>query len=196
MTRARYNDAIARIDEAHAEDPAKDASGEAKELVYARRMSAWLEKLAPRASEALRLATRCQHLRRWAIARSAYPEGKIGYLRWRKEEALAHAALAGEILGQAGYDAATVKQVQSLIKKERIKHDPEAQQLEDSACLVFLEYEFSDFARKHDEAKLVDILRKSWSKMSARAREAALALELPRPLRQMVEKALTQSQQQ
>lgn len=196
MTRARYNDAIARIDEAHAEDPAKDASGEAKELVYARCMSAWLEKLAPGASEALRLATRCQHLRRWAIPRAAYPEGKVGYLRWRKQESLAHAALAGEILGQAGYDAATVKHVQSLVKKERIKHDPEAQLLEDSACLVFLEHEFAEFARKHDEAKLVDILRKSWDKMSPAGREAALALDLPQPLRLIVEKALTQSRQQ
>ena len=125
MTRSRYDEAIAAIDAVHAEDPEKDA-GEAKELAYARRMSAWLEKLAPDASEALRLATRCQHLRRWAIARGAYPEGKIGYLRWRKEEALAHAALAGEILGRAGYDEEAVKHVQSLIKKERIKHDPEA----------------------------------------------------------------------
>jgi hypothetical protein len=196
VTRARYDDAIARIDAAHANDPEKDASGEPRELVYARRMSAWLAKLAPDASEALRLAVRCQHLRRWAIPRSAYAEGKIGYLRWRKEEALAHAALAGEILGQAGYDAEAVKRVQSLIKKERIKHDAEAQLLEDSACLVFLEYEFAEFAPKHDEAKLVDILRKSWSKMSPRGQAAALGLDLQQPLRLIVEKALTQSQQQ
>ena len=124
------------------------------------------------------------------IARSAYPEGKIGYLRWRKEEALAHAALAGEILGQAGYDAETVKHVQSLIKKERIKHDAEAQLLEDSACLVFLEYEFAEFALKHDEAKLVDILRKSWNKMSPAGQKAALGLALPAPLRAIVAKAL------
>ena len=191
MTRARFDDAVARIDAAHAEDPEKDSSGEPRELVYARRMSARLEKLAPRASEALRLATRCQHLRRWAIPRSAYPEGKIGYLRWRKEEALAHAALAGEILGQAGYDAATVKHVQSLVKKERIKHDAEAQLLEDSACLVFLEYELAEFAPKHDEAKLVDILRKSWSKMSPQGQAAALELNLPLRLRQIIEKAVS-----
>jgi hypothetical protein len=189
VSAARYERAIAAIDAAHAEDPDKDAAGEAKELVYARRMSAWLARLAPQASEALRLAVRCQHLRRWAIARSGYPEGKIGYLRWRKEEALAHAALAGELLGRAGYGE-EVKHVQSLIKKERIKHDPEAQLLEDAACLVFLEYEFADFAAKHDEQKLVDILRKTWPKMSARGQQAALALQLPAPLRRVVEKAL------
>ena len=187
---SRFDQAIAQIDAAHAEDPEKDASGEARELVYARRMSAWLEKLAPDASEALRLATRCQHLRRWAIPRSGFPEGKVGYLRWRKEESLAHAALAGEILGQAGYDA-EVKHVQSLIKKERIKHHPEAQLLEDVACLVFLEYEFAEFSAKHEQAKIIDILRKTWGKMSPTGHEAALALKLPAQLRAILEKALS-----
>lgn len=191
MRRANFDDAIARIDAAHAQDPEKDAAGEPRELVYARRMSAWLERLAPDASELLRLATRCQHLRRWAIPRGDYPEGKIGYLRWRKEEALAHAAFAGEILGQAGYDAQAVQHVQSLIKKERIKHDAEAQLLEDSACLVFLEYELAEFAPKHDEAKLIDILRKSWRKMSPAGHAAALGLNLPPPLRRIVEKAVS-----
>jgi hypothetical protein len=185
---SRLERAIAAIDAVHAEDPEKDVSGRPKELVYAERMSAWLDRLAPEASEPLRLAVRCQHLRRWAIARSDYPEGKVGYLRWRKEESLAHAALAGEILGRAGYDDA--KRVQSLIKKERIKHDPEAQLLEDTACLVFLEHELATFAAKHREEKLVDILRKTWGKMSPAGREAALALELPAPLRALVEKAV------
>jgi hypothetical protein len=153
-------------------------------------MSAWLEKLSPQASEPLKLAVRCQHIRRWAIARSAYPEGRVGYLRWRKEQSLAHAALAGGILGRAGYDGDTVERVQSLVKKEGIKHDPEAQLLEDVTCLVFLEYEFAAFAPKHDEAKLVDILQKTWLKMSPAGREAALALKLPAPLRALVEKAV------
>ena len=186
----RLERTIAAIDAVHAGDPEKDAAGEAKELVYARRMSAWLEKLAPDAPEPLRLAVRCQHLRRWAIARSDYPEGKVGYLRWRKEELLAHAALAGEILGEAGYDADTVKRVQSLVKKERLKHDPEAQTLEDATCLAFLELDFADFAAKHPDEKVIDILRKTWPKMSPRGHEAALALQLPAPLRALVEKAL------
>jgi hypothetical protein len=185
-----FRRAIAALDAAHAEDPDLDATGVPKELLYAQRMSTWLEMLAPKASEALRLAVRCQHLRRWAIPRSAYPEGKVGYLRWRKEASLAHAALAGEILGQAGYAAEAVRRVQALVKKERIKHDAEAQLLEDTACLVFLEYEFAAFAPKHDEAKLVDILRKTWPKMSPRAQAAALRLQLPARLRALVGKAL------
>ncbi len=191
MRAGRFDETIARFDAAHAEDPEKDASGQPAELVYAQRMSAWLAKLEPGAVEELRLAVRCQHIRRWTIPRDAFPAGKAGYLRWRKEEALAHAALAGEILGEAGYGADAVKRVQSLIKKERIKHDPEAQLLEDTACLVFLEYEFAEFAAKHEEAKLIDILRKTWVKMSPRGHEAALRLKLPAPLRAIVERALS-----
>jgi len=181
--------AMARIDAVHAEDPEKEG-GQPKELVYAQRMSAWLARLAPQASESLRLATRCQHLRRWAIPRASYPEGKVGYLSWRKQESLAHAALAGEILAAAGYDAEAVKRVQSLVKKERIKHDPEAQALEDVTCLVFLEHEFAPFAAKHPDEKVIDILRKTWPKMSPQGQAAALQLKLPAPLRVLVEKAL------
>jgi hypothetical protein len=185
----RFADALARIDAAHAEDPEKEG-GRPKELVYAERMSAWLERLAPGASEALKLAVRCQHLRRWALPRASFPEGKVGYLSWRKQESLAHATLAGELLGAAGYDADTVKRVQSLVKKERIKHDPEAQTLEDVTCLVFLEFEFAPFAAKHPDEKVIDILRKTWPKMSAQGQQAALALQLPPLLRRLVEKAL------
>jgi hypothetical protein len=185
-----FEQALKRIDAVHADDPEKEG-GRPKELVYAERMSAWLAKLEPQASDALKLAVRCQHLRRWALPRSAYPEGKVGYLRWRKEESLAHAALAGEILAAAGYGEEEVKRVQSLIKKERIKHDAEAQALEDVTCLVFLEYEFAPFAAKHPDDKVVDILRKTWPKMSPRGREEALKLKLPTPLRQLVERALS-----
>ncbi|HTP61429.1 MAG TPA: DUF4202 domain-containing protein [Burkholderiales bacterium] len=185
----KFSAAMSAIDAVHAEDPDAEC-GRPKELVYAERMSAWLAKLAPQASELLKLATRCQHLRRWAIPRTSYPDGKIGYLGWRKQESLAHAALAGKILAGAGYDAEAVKRVQSLIKKERIKHDPEAQVLEDASCLVFLEHEFVPFAAKHPDDKLIDILRKTWPKMSPQAQQEALGLELPAPLRALVEKAL------
>ena len=95
-----------------------------------------------------------------------------------------------ELLGHAGYDAEAVKRVQSLIKKERIKHDPEAQLLEDVACLVFLENELADFAARHEEVKIVDILRKTWGKMSPQGQAAALGLILPAPLRALIEQAL------
>lgn len=187
---ARFERALRAIDAVHAEDPALDAAGRPAELAYAERMSEWLARLAPQASEALRLAVRCQHIRRWAIRRADYPAGRVGYLRWRKEESLAHAALAGELLAGAGYDAATIARVQSLVKKERLKQDAEAQLLEDVICLVFLDSEFAAFAPKHDEAKLVDILRKTWPKMSPRGQAEAKKLRLPAPLAGLVEKAL------
>ena len=187
---ARFDGAIARFDTAHAEDPENDASGRPAELVYAQRMSTWLAKLAPDASEALRLAVRCQHIRRWAIRRSDYPEGVAGYRKWRVDEANSHALIAGEILTQVGYDLATAQRVQSLLRKEQLKQDPEAQLLEDVICLVFLENYFAQFAQKHDEAKLVEILRKTWRKMSPLGQREALGLQLPAPLRAIVGKAL------
>ena len=186
----RFEEAMARIDAVHAEDPETDASGQPKELVYARRMSAWLEKLSPDASEPLRLAARCQHIRRWALRRSDYPEGATGYRRWRVDEANSHALIAKDILGNAGYDEPGIRRVQALVRKEMLKRDPEVQLLEDVGCLVFLEHYFADFARKHDEPTLLRILRKTWAKMSSGGHEAALRLELPKPLRAIVEKAL------
>lgn len=185
----RFRDALAAIDAAHAEDPECEG-GRPKELVYAERMSACLARLAPQASEALRLAVRCQHLRRWTIPRASFPEGKVGYLSWRKQESLAHAALAGELLASAGYGAEEIARVQSLVRKERLKHDAEAQMLEDVTCLVFLEHEFPGFAAKHPEEKVIDIVRKTWPKMSEAGHAAALGLPLAPALRGLVERAL------
>jgi hypothetical protein len=185
-------EALRRIDAVHAEDPEREG-GRPRELVYAERMSAWLAKLAPQASDALKLAVRCQHLKRWAIPRASFPAGKVGYLSWRKQESLAHAALAGELLAQAGYGAEEVKRVQSLVKKERLKHDAEAQALEDVTCLVFLEFEFAPFAAKHPDEKVIDILRKTWPKMSEQGHAEALKLSLPPSLKNLVEKALNPS---
>lgn len=186
----KFERAVAGIDAAHVEDPARAADGRARELVYAERMSARLAAFAPQASEALRLAARAQHIRRWAIRRADYPAGPAGYRQWRTEEAAAHARTAAQILSSAGYDEATIARVQSLLRKERLKADPEAQLLEDVICLVFLEHEFADFAAKHEEAKVVDILRKTWRKMSPGGQQAALSLPLPPARRALVERAL------
>lgn len=190
MPESRYAQALAAIDALHAEDPARNPSGEPGELLYARRMSARLERLRPDASEALRLAVRCQHLQRWKLRRVDYPAGPSGYRRWRTDEASAHAAAAAAVLGQAGYDAGTIARVQSLVRKENLRSDPEAQALEDTSCLVFLEHHLADFASKHPEAKLVDILAKSWRKMSPAGREAALALPLDPAHRTLIARAL------
>jgi hypothetical protein len=192
----RFRAAIARIDAAHAEDPSRevvDGREVPRELLYAERMTRWLERLAPEASEALRLAVRAQHLRRWSIPRDRYPMDRHGYLRWRTELAREHAESTGEILRAVGYDEETIRRVQALLRKQGLRTNEETQILEDAACLVFLEHDFAAFARKQEEAKLIEILRKTWLKMSPRAHTAALALPLAPEHRSLVERALDEA---
>lgn len=189
----RFHAAITRFDAANSEDPRKesvDGKNEPRELAYARRMSAWLDRLAPDASEPLKLAVRCQHIRRWSIPRDGYPRTTAGYHQWRTTLAKFHAETAGKILKDAGYDDATIARVQSLVRKERLQLDPETQLLEDVACLVFLENYFAGFAKQHDEEKLIGIVRKTWKKMSERGRQAALQLKLAPEIQALVAKAL------
>ena len=189
----RFKKAIARFDSVNSEDPNKEISEGAeypKESLYAQRMTAWLEKLVPDASEELRLAARSQHIRRWAIPRSDYPMDREGYKEWRGDLAKFHGETAGEILKEVGYDQETIERVGALLRKEKLKLDPEVQALEDVICLVFLESYFAEFSRKHDREKLITIIRKTWRKMSPKGHEAALALRLSEDLRLIVEKAV------
>jgi len=193
----RFARAIARFDAANAEDPNREAADgrlHAKELLYAERMTAMLARFAPDASEVLRLAARCQHIQRWKIPRTDYPATRVGYQKWRLRLREFHADLASAILREAGYDDTTIGRVRSLIRKEALKADPEAQALEDVVDLVFLESYLEDFVATHpayDEAKFVDILQKTARKMSARGREAALTLASPpAPLLPVIRKAM------
>jgi hypothetical protein len=193
-TNDRYTDAAARIDAANAEDPNQetvDGAPMPKELVYGRRMSDWLLRLEPNASKALRLAVRAQHIRRWTIPRSGYPMDRRGYLRWRTDLKNFHADYAGGILRDVGYAPEFVAAVQSLLRKEGLRENPEAQTLEDVACLVFLEHYFADFARLHDADKVVDIVRKTWAKMSERGHAAALTIDLSPEALALVQRALS-----
>ncbi|MYI75052.1 MAG: DUF4202 domain-containing protein, partial [Acidobacteria bacterium] len=168
---ARLRAAFARFDAANAEDPNREevaGAQQPRELVYAQRMTETLARFAPDASEAVRLAARCQHIRRWTAPRDTYPDGRDGYRRWRTDLARFHAVTAGAILREVGYGDDTVARVGALLRKERLKADPEVQLLEDVACLVFMEHYLPAFARQHDAEKLAGILRKTWRKMSPR----------------------------
>ena len=183
----RFDAAIAQFDAANAEDPNREAVDDGvrpKELVYADRMTAMLARFLPNASEALRLAARCQHIERWKIPRTEYPMTRAGYQQWRTRLRDFHADRAGAILRETGYDDATIGRVRALIRKESLKTDAEAQALEDVVALVFLESYLGDFVAAHadfDEAKLADILRKTARKMSERGRAAALRDIAPPP---------------
>lgn len=189
----QFQRAIARFDEQNAQDPNVewiDGVSHPRELLYAQRMTQWLDRFEPNASEPLRLAARAQHIRRWESPRSNYPMDRAGYHRWRSDLYRFHADTAGAILRDVGFDESTIARVQSMIRKERLKSDPEAQTLEDVICLVFLEHYFAPFSERHEEDKLIGIIRRTWKKMSDRGHEAALALSLPDDKRRLVEKAL------
>lgn len=191
----RFELAVRRFDEANAEDPRRETFAgreHPKELLYGQRMSAWLERIEPGAPEAVRLAVRAQHICRWKIPRSSYPMNRPGYRAWRSHLGKFHAETAGAILSEAGYDGETIARVQSLLRKERLKTDPDCQLLEDVACVVFLEFYFEDFRREHDEPKLVNIIRRTWRKMSEKGHDAALKLKMSPRARAIVEKALAE----
>lgn len=189
----RFRGAVARFDRANAEDPnveTVDGVSHPKELLYAQRMSDALARFAPDASEVVRLAVRCQHIRRWTVSRDSYPRGRDGYRRWRTDLGGFHAETAGDILREVGYEDAAVERVQALLRKERLKADPEVQLLEDVVCLVFLRHYLAPFAAQHEDGKVVGILRKTWRKMSERGRAAALDLDLEPDLRALVTRAV------
>lgn len=190
---ARFRAAIARFDAENALDPNTEPDGGVpcpRELLYARRLTAWVLRLQPGASESLMLAARCQHLCRWMIPRDCYPKTRPGYLQWRAELKKLHAEKAGAILRELGYPEDMVRQVQALNLKKNFPSDPESRVLEDALCLVFLEYQFAELATRTDEAKLINALRKSWNKMTETARAEALKLEYGERERELIGKAL------
>ena len=192
----RVSEAFRQFDQANAEDPnteTVDGTEHPKELLYAQRMTATLEEFAPEASDEVRLAVRCQHIRRWTIPRETYPDGREGYRRWRSDLARFHADTAASILGGIGYDQESITRVSLLLRKERLKSDPEVQLLEDVACLVFLTHYLSAFVEKHESTKVIDILRKTWRKMSDKGHTAALQLNWDTKTRPLVEAALSSS---
>lgn len=193
-THPSFDAAIAAIDEANRSDPnivLVEGQGWPAELIYSERMTETLAALYPDASDLLKIAARAQHIQRWTVPRASYPMDRTGYLRWRTELKKRHAEMAADIMRRCGYGEEEVARVASLIRKENLRFDPDAQALEDVACIVFLKYYFPDFAGKHDEQKLIGIIRKTWNKMSDRARREALRLSLPGHLQVLVEKALT-----
>lgn len=190
----RFAAALRRFDEANARDPNHESingSPQPRELIYAGWLTDWLLRLCPEASEPLRLAARCQHICRWEIPRDSYPQDRAGYLRWRADLKKFHAQKAGEILREAGYDAATIQRVQELNLKKNFPNDPETRVLEDALCLVFLERQFSVLAAKSDDAKMINALQKSWKKMTPAAHAEALKLNYGPREQNLIRLALT-----
>ncbi len=190
---SRLARALAAIDAANAGDPNQIAVRGAKrpkELAHAELVSAWIARLVPEASEALRLAARAHHVRRWEIPRTRFSADRVGYHRWRTTLQEHHARIAGEILREQGYDDATLARVQDLVRKRGLGRDPEVQALEDALCLVFLETQLAELASRMPDEKLVDVLRKTLRKMSPEAKQEAGGLELGARERGLLQRAL------
>ena len=195
MANEQFDQAIKKIDAANAEDPnLLEINGQSRpqEVVHAERRTEWIHKLAGDSpSEALLLATRAQHIRRWQIPRNSYARDRVGYLKWRTDLKNFHAEETATILQEVGYDQEIVQRVKDLILKKHLKQDAEVQALEDALCLVFLEKQFSDFAQKEAE-KIINIVRKTWEKMSPQGQQYALNLPLTVEDRAIIGQALTQ----
>ena len=197
-TTDRFQRAIAAIDAANEGDPHRiEVGGEAlpKERTHARMLGEWVRRLDPEASEALLLAARAHHVRRWTIPRGSFPEGRSGYLRWRARLRDFHADEAERLLRGAGYDDSTIERVRQIVLKQGLTRnpdttDPDVQTFEDGLALVFLETQFDETAASiGDDEKMARIVARTLRKMSARGREAALGLDYGERERGILERA-------
>jgi len=189
-----YAQARQLIDTAHSADPHRTKDGRPAELIYADRMEGWTARVATTPTPLLLLAARCQHLERWSVPRTSFPDGKAGYFAWRKSLYSKQAERARELLLKAGVSADEASEVATWVSKNGLKTNPGTQALEDAACLVFLENEIESFAAQHAEyprEKFVDIIRKTWRKMSPPAQKLALAIQLPPEIRALVTEAVS-----
>ncbi len=189
-----FDQVIELIDQANRQDPNVEFdlsfNAQPKEWLYSQRMSARLKRFCPEASVHLRIAAHGQHIERWTSPRSNYPDGRTGYKQWRAELGLFHAKRVGELMAQAGFSDDDIKRTQYLVQKRGLKRDAESQALEDVICLVFIEFYLEEFAKKHDEPKLIDIIQKTWGKMSEAGHQAALAIHLTPAMQALIGKAL------
>ena len=190
---ALFEVAFEKFDAANSLDPRQwsvDGKSYPQECFFAEQHTKWVLKLDPDASDALLLASRCQHICRWKIPRKSYSMDRVGYLTWRSDLKKFHAEKAGEILREIGFDEDMVSRVQELNLKKNLQDDPECQMLEDALCLTFMEYQFDDLIEDTEEEKMIKIVQKTWRKMSERGHEEALKLNFSESALAVVQKAL------
>jgi len=182
MDEERFSRAVTEIDAANADDPNRivvRGAEQPKELAHARLVTDGVRRLEPDPSEALLLAARAHHIRRWTVPRLSYPAGRAGYLRWRRQLHQLHTEEVGKILEHVGYDLAMIERVQRIVAKRGLGEDREVQVLEDALCLVFIETQLHDLRGRLDHEKMVDVVRKTLGKMSDEAVELASTIDLP-----------------
>lgn len=186
--------AYRQFDQMNAQDPASievEGTPKPRELTLALWLYEWVNRLRPQASVALRLASRCQHLMRFSVPRSHYPDGRIAYLKWRKDLSKLHADLASKVLFEIGFEPHVIELVRKINLKQDLTTEPDCQVMEDALCLSFLEHEYVEFSQKHDDDKVIDIVQKTWRKMSAEGQRHALSIALEGRAQELVTRALS-----
>lgn len=199
MSQQSFEKAIELIDAANSEDPNQevvDGKQWPKELLYSHRMTDMLQRFSPQADAAVKLAIHAQHVQRWKSSRDAYPMDRKGYHQWRTGLYTFHAETAAALMQQAGCDANDIERMKKAVGKKSLKTNPDTQMVEDISALVFIEHYMQAFADKHpeyDEAKWLDIIRKTWRKMSEAGQQFALSggVKLPEPLIPLIQKAVS-----
>jgi len=194
MNNQQLNEAYLAFDKANSADPNTElinGTETPKELIYGQRMTSVIESYAPNADIALKLAARCQHICRWESPRSNYEMNRVGYLTWRADLKKFHAKKASEILEKLNFDPEVIERVSFLLQKKKLKKDTDTQTLEDVICLVFLEHYYEAFFQKHTDEKIIDIVQKTWNKMSKKGHDAALKLSYSNKGLSLIQKALS-----
>lgn len=189
----KLEQAFRRFDAYNQQDPYKiiwDGEEYPSEVFYALKLYDSIKRLEQMPSEALVLASRCQHIGRWEIERKTYPEGRVGYLKWRSDLSKFHAKKAKEILESLHYNEDIVNRVNDIVLKKRLKTDPEIQTMENALCLVFLEFQYDDLIEKLSEEKMINILHKTWAKMSDPGKQIALSLKYSKKGALLLDKSL------
>lgn len=169
----------------HLDDPrefVRDGVAMTISLDYHARVSAWVRRLDGDAEIAVRLAALAQHVRRFELPRRDYPEGVVGYKRWRAAAMLRHVELAKATLVSVGYEPALGDRVGAVMLKKQLHHDPGAALLEDAVCLRFVQDELAAFAADREPEAVAAIVAKTWAKMSPAGHAATLAVLPSLPL--------------
>lgn len=193
MDATRFQQLAQRLDALNQHDPnAITYQGKAypRELLYAQRVSEWVTRLDPAASEAVQIAARGQHVCRWKIPRDRYPRNRQGYLKWRETLKVFHMDLVGQEMQELSYADEEVERVRRIMSKRFLPDDPESQTLEDALCLAFLETEFAELKQRTADEKMRDIVRKTWKKMSPKGRQAAAQLPFGEDEKRWLEETL------
>ena len=194
MENSRLSSVFKAIDDINLQDPnftLVDGKQVAKEWIYGIRMTECINTHWPDANEYVQIAVRAQHIKRWHLKRVEFDAGRTGYLKWRKELGKFHAELTASLMNDNGYSQEECDNTAAIIRKERIKANADSQMLEDVACLVFLQYYFEEFAEKYTDEKIIDIVQKTWKKMSEQWHSIALSLTFPDNLAKLVQRALS-----